>query len=193
MAEVVRRFGLGLVLVLLGALVLAPLAPQAAAEDVEGDDPLTAKIRHLLRRATFGVRAGDVEKVRAMGIEAWIDRQLEPAVIPDPEVDKRLEDFEKRGINVVSISYDSVEILADFGAKRGIGYPMLADEGSRIIRGFGIFNEREKPGTTGYGIPHPGIVLTDADGVVVATFAERSYRKRPKLDEVLAAIDAAAP
>ena len=60
-----------------------------------------------------------------------------------------------------------------------------------IIRDFGILNEREKPGTTGYGIPQPGIVITDADGVIVATFAEKSYRKRPRLDDVLKAVKAA--
>ncbi|MDF1700501.1 MAG: DUF1800 domain-containing protein [Planctomycetota bacterium] len=78
---------------LCAALITLP-AYATYAEDVEGDDPQTAKIRHLLRRATFGVRPGDVEAVKAMGIEAWIDRQLEPQQIPDPEVDKRLEGFE---------------------------------------------------------------------------------------------------
>ena len=89
----VRRPWLGLALLAAGALCLAPLTPRASAEDIEGTDPETAKIRHLLRRSTFGVRPDDVERVREMGREAWIDWQLEPAVIPDPEVDKRLEDF----------------------------------------------------------------------------------------------------
>lgn len=74
-------------------LFLAPAA-QVRAEEVEGDDLQTARIRHLLRRATFGVRPGDVEEVKKMGVEAWIDRQLEPATIPDPDVEKRLEGFE---------------------------------------------------------------------------------------------------
>ncbi|MDA1194456.1 MAG: DUF1800 domain-containing protein [Planctomycetota bacterium] len=76
------------------ALLLQGSLPLAGAEDVAGDDAQTAKIRHLLRRATFGARTGDVETVKEMGIEAWIDRQLEPQQIPDPEVDKRLEGFE---------------------------------------------------------------------------------------------------
>ena len=80
-------------LALLLALVLMP-SVAAWAGDVEGDDAQTAQIRHLLRRATFGVRKADVEAVKQMGREAWIDRQLEPALIPDPEIDKRLEGFE---------------------------------------------------------------------------------------------------
>jgi uncharacterized protein (DUF1800 family) len=82
---------------LLTAILILPAALFAGdvrAEDIAGDDAQTAKIRHLLRRATFGARPGDVETVKKMGIEAWIDRQLEPQQIADPEVDKRLEGFE---------------------------------------------------------------------------------------------------
>ena len=85
-----RLFPLLLALLLL--LPAVPLAP-AAAEDVEGSDAESKKIRHLLRRATFAVRPGDVERVKEVGIDAWIDRQLDPAMIPDPQVGKRLEGF----------------------------------------------------------------------------------------------------
>jgi uncharacterized protein (DUF1800 family) len=39
--------------------------------------------RHLLDRAAFGPWPGDVERVRAMGEEAWIDEQLAPQSIDD--------------------------------------------------------------------------------------------------------------
>ena len=84
---------LSVVALLLGLLLGLPARP-AWAEEVEGSDLETIKIRHLLRRATFGVRPGDVAEVRKMGIEAWVDRQLAPQLIPDPEVGKRLEGFE---------------------------------------------------------------------------------------------------
>jgi hypothetical protein len=35
-------------------------------------------------------RPGDVERVRAMGLAAWIERQLEPERIPDELVERRL-------------------------------------------------------------------------------------------------------
>ncbi|MGE0192488.1 MAG: DUF1800 domain-containing protein [Planctomycetota bacterium] len=75
------------------ALLLGTFAP-VGAEDVTGDDAATSRARHLLRRATFGVRPGDVEAALDMGVEAWIDRQLDYATIPDPDVEKRLEAFE---------------------------------------------------------------------------------------------------
>ena len=39
---------------------------------------------HLLNRATFGPRPQDVSSVEALGIDAWLDRQLHPERIDDP-------------------------------------------------------------------------------------------------------------
>jgi len=47
------------------------------------DDPVV----HLLRRATFGPTPATVAEVHSLGIDAWIDRQLAPDAIPDPEAD----------------------------------------------------------------------------------------------------------
>jgi uncharacterized protein (DUF1800 family) len=47
-------------------------------------------IRHALSRLTFGPRPGDVERVRAMGLGAWIDRQLDPGRIDDDALAARL-------------------------------------------------------------------------------------------------------
>jgi uncharacterized protein (DUF1800 family) len=41
-------------------------------------------VLHLLRRTTYGVTPQDVAEVKRIGIDAWIDRQLDPASIPDP-------------------------------------------------------------------------------------------------------------
>jgi uncharacterized protein (DUF1800 family) len=59
-----------------------------------GDDAETAKIRHLLRRTTFGVRLKDVEDVKALGVERWLDRQLHPESIADREAEDRLAGYE---------------------------------------------------------------------------------------------------
>jgi uncharacterized protein (DUF1800 family) len=47
-------------------------------------------IVHVLNRIGFGPRPGDVEKVRAMGLQAYIDQQLHPERIPDAPMDARL-------------------------------------------------------------------------------------------------------
>ena len=50
-------------------------------------------IVHLLNRIGFGPRPGDVEKVRAMGSQAYIDQQLHPERIPDGSMEARLADL----------------------------------------------------------------------------------------------------
>lgn len=45
---------------------------------------------HLLNRIGFGPRPGDVEKVKAVGIEEYLEQQLHPERIADPVIDARL-------------------------------------------------------------------------------------------------------
>ena len=50
-------------------------------------------IGHALNRLGFGPRPGDVERVRAMGLERWIERQLQPETLDDSRVMARLERY----------------------------------------------------------------------------------------------------
>lgn len=90
-----------------------------------------------------------------------------------------------QGLGVCSVSYDSVEILRDFATRRGITFPMLADPGSVIIRRFGLFNETVEPTSRDYGIPHPGLLVVDRDGVVRERFFEERYYHRMTMPSVL--------
>ena len=59
-------------------------------------------------------------------------------------------------------------MLRYFPEKQEIPYPLLSDIDSEVIRGFGILNDRVKPGDLIlYGIPYPGVYMTDTDGVFV--------------------------
>ena len=46
------------------------------------------QIIHALNRLTFGPRPGDVQKVRAMGLDKWIELQLHPERIDNSSLDK---------------------------------------------------------------------------------------------------------
>ena len=81
-------------IVAFGLLGLVPLVPAAGADEVAPDAAANQRIRHLLRRTTFGVRTADVEEVKRLGVEAWLERQLDPEAIPDREVDDRLQGYE---------------------------------------------------------------------------------------------------
>jgi uncharacterized protein (DUF1800 family) len=76
----------------LGAAGLADSA-QAAADIAQGATPSWPSplardpVLHLLRRATFGPTLVDVLAARQLGLDAWLERQLDPGSIPDPEGD----------------------------------------------------------------------------------------------------------
>ena len=48
------------------------------------------KVLHALNRLAFGPKPGDVERVLAMGVSTWIERQLDPETIPDAGLAGRL-------------------------------------------------------------------------------------------------------
>ena len=63
----------------------APPGLQAAA--FPSDD---AAIVHVLNRLGYGARPGDVEKVRSVGLQSYMEQQLRPERIPDSAIDARL-------------------------------------------------------------------------------------------------------
>jgi uncharacterized protein (DUF1800 family) len=48
---------------------------------------------HALNRLGYGPRPGDVERVRQMGLEKWIEQQLHPDSIDDSALDARLQNY----------------------------------------------------------------------------------------------------
>jgi uncharacterized protein (DUF1800 family) len=61
-------------------------APAEAPAQMDDDK----RIVHALNRFTFGLRPGDVERVRAMGLDKWFDLQLHPDRIDDGAIEARL-------------------------------------------------------------------------------------------------------
>jgi uncharacterized protein (DUF1800 family) len=50
-------------------------------------------ILHALNRLAYGASSGDLERVRKMGLEKWIDQQLHPESIDDSALDTRLQKY----------------------------------------------------------------------------------------------------
>ncbi len=97
------------------------------------------------------------------------------------------EQFEALGYGVATITYDSVALLKEVEEDQGIEFSLLHDEGVRVVDAFGIRNLDYEPGHRAYGIPYPGILIIDADGVIKAKFAEEDYRDRPAFKALLEA------
>ena len=67
--------------------------PEAQSHSAVPAKPTDAAIVHVLNRLGFGPRPGDVARVRAMGLSAYIDQQLHPERIANQNLDARLASF----------------------------------------------------------------------------------------------------
>ena len=62
---------------------------------------------HALNRLGYGPRPGDVERIRQMGLEKWIDQQLHPERIDDAALDQRLDQYS-------TLNQSSTKLLDEF-------------------------------------------------------------------------------
>jgi hypothetical protein len=102
------------------------------------------------------------------------------------ELQAAMQRFEKQGIKLAAISYDSRAILKDFAERHKIEFPLLADPDSRIIRTFNVLNA-EAGGIT-KGMSHPGFFYIDRDGIIRDKFFEVNYLDRFTPNNVIAKI-----
>ncbi len=86
--------------------------------------------------------------------------------------------LEKNGVHIAAVSYDSQEILRGFADQYGIGFPLLSDQDSSVIRRFGIFNTNIAPGLRAHGVPHPVDYLVAPDGIVIRKYFVENYQHR---------------
>src|SRR5260370_11224147 len=67
------------------------------------------RILHVLNRLGYGARPGDVERVKAMGIESYINQQLHPEGIADPVAEAKIRDR-----NLSTLSMTTAELYDKF-------------------------------------------------------------------------------
>ena len=110
-----------------------------AADAAESDN--SDQISHMLNRLTYGPRPGDFEKVRSLGVQGFIQAQLNPSSIAEsPKVIAQLE----RSASVRTVP--SSQLLQQFqaakkerkAAKNRNGGGKGAAKGARIAAGNGL-------------------------------------------------------
>jgi len=79
-------------------ILVFTLAPQWHAGAQTSDSAIPAHpdretILHMLNRVGYGPKPGDIDRVRTMGLAAYIDQQLHPEKIADTAVDAALAEF----------------------------------------------------------------------------------------------------
>ncbi|MEN9818318.1 MAG: hypothetical protein RLZ32_2198 [Gemmatimonadota bacterium] len=98
----------------------APGAPAALREQTADQ-----QLHHVLNRLAFGARPGEVEAVRAMGVDAWIERQLRPETIPDSAMTAFLSAY-------TTLDMSGTELLAAFPPP-GAVQAQLARQGGGMV------------------------------------------------------------
>lgn len=94
------------------------------------------------------------------------------------ELGQAFPKYQKQGLGVAVITYDSPEIIKNFTGRLGISVPILSDPESKIITAFGILNTNIPRTNFQYGIPFPGTYTVSTKGVVTAKYFEDTYRER---------------
>lgn len=105
-----------------------------------------------------------------------------------------MDGLAKDNIKVYGISYDPQSSLKKFTDQFELGYDLLSDIDSEVIKKFGILNtlvkedDPEKHPQTGrgfYGMPFPGVYVTDEAGVVTEKFFFRHYAARASAGSIM--------
>lgn len=130
--------------------------PQAAAGQALTADE---QILHLLNRLAFGPRPGDLEKVRAMGIPAYIEQQLHPERLSDSPLEAKLGGFK-------TLSMTPQQLNLVFAppqlAKRIRENPRLKVALERTLEEMGLAQEMEeqesRPGTSRMRMRGPRVI-----------------------------------
>ena len=93
------------------------------------------------------------------------------------QLQQKQSEFTKNGLQIVGLSYDSVSKLATFAKKKKLSYPLLSDEGSKMIKALDLEYNR--------GLPYPGTFIIGKDGAVKGKLFKDDYKKRHTVDEIL--------
>src|SRR5688572_19956612 len=106
-----RRLTVSLLLLTAALIAERQLPAAGVPNDVQA-------VEHALNRLTFGPRAGDVDRIRQMGLDKWIDAQLAPATTADTALAQRLPAMPARPAGLESpqdirrFGRESVQVLA---------------------------------------------------------------------------------
>ena len=155
------------------------LAAGPSAASAEED----ARIVHALNRLGYGPRPGAVEKVRALGLEKWIQLQLHPERIDDHALQARLAGYRTLGLSAADLiaGYEVPrEVKREIQKKRAeMGEDASEEDMARARREFLRVSENAGSLQQMQGRPRQVVEELQAAKVMRAVYSER------QLDEVM--------
>ena len=102
---------------------------------------------------------------------------------------KRLPDFEKRGIHLAAISVDPVDVTAAHCRQMGCTFPFLSDQNADVIKRYDVLHRGAGP--KGNDISRPAEFYVDAGGTVRWVNLTENIAVRARPEQALNAIDVA--
>jgi peroxiredoxin len=102
---------------------------------------------------------------------------------------RRLSEFQNRGVRVAAISVDSVDINRGHSQKMGFTFPLLSDTEAGVIRRYDVLHRAAGPKST--DIARPAEFYIDASGTVQWVNLTENIAVRARPEQALNAIDAA--
>jgi peroxiredoxin len=166
-------------------LFIGSKAPDFKAKDQDGNE---VRLKDLLKK-------GKVVLVFYRGYWCpYCNREL-----------SRLQDslalIQEKGATVVAVSPEKPENVKQTVEKTKAGYPVLYDEGMKIMKGYDVEYEVEENtlaryrssgldieknnGPNGKFLPVPAVYIIDKESTVTYRFFDADYKKRPSIKDIL--------
>lgn len=166
-------------------LFIGSKAPDFKAKDQDGKD---VRLKDLLKK-------GKVVLVFYRGYWCpYCNREL-----------SRLQDslslIQEKGATVVAVSPEKPELIKQTVEKTKAAYPVIFDEGMKIMKGYEVEYELEETtlaryrssgldieknnGDNGKYLPVPAVYIIDKESNVTYRFFDTDYKKRPSIAEIL--------
>ena len=104
---------------------------------------------------------------------------------------RRLSEFDARGVRVVGISVDPPDINQQQSQKRGYTFPLLSDPNAKVIRRYDVLHPGAGP--KGADIARPAEFLLDSNGIVRWVNLTGNIAVRARPEQVLEALNQLTP
>lgn len=187
------RFSRAVLATLLSALLIVPSVPLAASSRPAPLDPKALgrkplvipdtglsedeKVVHLLNRIGFGPRRGEVERIKEIGIAAYIEQQFHPEGILDTGMEARLAGLDTLQMTTTQLlaAYPPPQLL------RGIERRLSAQMGMDPEATGSLFPELQRRRDRQAGNQQPPGQMGDAD----MSPAERRRRRQDRMQRAM--------
>jgi uncharacterized protein (DUF1800 family) len=140
------------------------------------------KVLHLLNRATFGARPGEVERVRKLGWEKFLEEQLHPERIKDEVAESKLRNIESIHLSIRDMAryYPQPQVIREALKAKGLEPPSAGGVSPDSLGADEIKKRREYQqamAEMGYKQPQLAVQELQQAKILRAAYSERQLQE----------------